>query len=229
MFNIYEIIEDMLFENTGIHMCDSGMENGRHWQQNRENGILTGPIPIDYYLTSKQIQLNPIVPVSDFLIKNLIYTYTCDEFQEQLENEVEDLWCCWDYEEWVRNNFNTDWGLINTYNGECVLSQTLQFLPFKYDYDDYLILQIHNGADVRGGYTKPKIFKIDDLGMFINGINCANVYCECGEIDLTVDVSNYEYLSYNGCILDDYDIYNLTEIKIEINSSELETIESMFS
>ena len=61
--------------------------------------------------------------------------------------------------------------VINTYNGECNLDQTLQYLVltikevpdvyvenFGLEYDTLVLLQIHNGADVRGGYTPPRIF-----------------------------------------------------------------------
>ena len=34
--NTKEIIYKMLTENTGIHMCDSGGEDGRMWQRNQK-------------------------------------------------------------------------------------------------------------------------------------------------------------------------------------------------
>ena len=30
-----QVIADMLVEPTGTHMCDSGGESNRHWQQNQ--------------------------------------------------------------------------------------------------------------------------------------------------------------------------------------------------
>ncbi len=30
------VIYKMLTENTGVHMCDSGGKNGRHWQKNQK-------------------------------------------------------------------------------------------------------------------------------------------------------------------------------------------------
>ena len=48
----------------------------------------------------------------------------------------------------------------NTYNYECVLDQTIQFTYFSNDGGEYIALQIHGGADVRGGYTKPRIFSV---------------------------------------------------------------------
>ncbi len=60
--------------------------------------------------------------------------------------------------------------LINTYNGECALSQVLQYLYFECDGTAYVCLSIHGGADVRGGYTDPVIFEVtgDECSMFDN-------------------------------------------------------------
>ena len=52
---------------------------------------------------------------------------------------------------------------FNTYNGESDLSQVLQGSRIKIfvdgQYEDYYLIQIHNGCDVRGGYTDAKLFK----------------------------------------------------------------------
>ena len=54
----------------------------------------------------------------------------------------------------------------NTANGEACLNKTLQWDMFYIDngkYEGaYIILQIHNGCDIRGGYSTPHIFKFDE-------------------------------------------------------------------
>ena len=58
---------------------------------------------------------------------------------------------------------------VNTYNEMCLLDQTLQFTYFTNDSGEFIALQIHGGADVRGGYTKPRIFSVghhSDLDIF---------------------------------------------------------------
>jgi len=87
-----------------------------------------------------------------------------------------------------------DW--TNTYNGETLLDRTLQFCLFTIedateDEDEtpgwiadgtYVLLQVHGGADVRGGYTKPRLFKVDasddaemysfcDMGVGCDGVD----------------------------------------------------------
>ena len=52
---------------------------------------------------------------------------------------------------------------FNTYNGGSDLSQVLQGAWLEdADGDTYLLLQIHGGCDVRGGYTDAKLFKTSD-------------------------------------------------------------------
>lgn len=56
---------------------------------------------------------------------------------------------------------------INSYNEANSLSQTIQFVYFENNFEAYVILQVHGGADVRGGYTKPRVFKLtDELSIF---------------------------------------------------------------
>lgn len=49
---------------------------------------------------------------------------------------------------------------VNTYNHENLLDQTLQFHYFSNKEGEFIALQVHGGADVRGGYTTPRIFEV---------------------------------------------------------------------
>jgi hypothetical protein len=44
----------------------------------------------------------------------------------------------------------------NTYNSDNLLSQDLQYTFFHWNNEDYVV---HGGADIRGGYTKPRVFR----------------------------------------------------------------------
>ena len=70
---------------------------------------------------------------------------------------------------------------VNTYNGEDLLSQTIQYIYFSNHSNTYVILQIHGGCDVRGGYTAPKVFHtgaddFEGLGIFENAR--ASIHCQ---------------------------------------------------
>ena len=97
---------------------------------------------------------------------------------------------------------------INTYNGESNLSQVLQFslmcvetVPEKYEdrlpmADFYIVmLQIHQGADVRGGYTAPAGFTVRNLhspeGMVLS--SDGYIYCNGCEAHWQTDDGYHWY------------------------------------
>ena len=101
----------------------------------------------------------------------------------------------------------------NTYNGDSFLSQVLQGSYLTINGESYVLFQIHGGADVRGGYTDAKLFKLDS---FQEWLPCENVI---GFVD-GVSVDNM------------YDGYNLTDedgnaVKLNKDSViELELLEA---
>jgi hypothetical protein len=68
--------------------------------------------------------------------------------------------------------------VVNSYNCGSVLSQTIVYVYFCWNNEVYIILQIHGGCDVRGGYTIPRVFKNihDDETAIFDHAN-GNVYC----------------------------------------------------
>ena len=163
---VEHILYNMFIENTGIHLLDSGMTDQRHWQQNQK-------LKIDDFVNREMITYN----------KDDDY-HSVDTFQFlsnclNVDNETDELNKLFD--EFINREENKDehyYGLMydflsellqkdydkidNTYNFNETLSQHFQFGIFEYNDNQYVILQIHNGADVRGGYTKPYIFKVDE-------------------------------------------------------------------
>tara|TARA_R100000808_G_scaffold930_5_gene4482 strand:- start:2618 stop:3736 length:1119 start_codon:yes stop_codon:yes gene_type:complete len=51
---------------------------------------------------------------------------------------------------------------VNTYNGEDFLSQVIQFVYWTDDDGEHVLLQIHGGADVRGGYSDAVVFDCNE-------------------------------------------------------------------
>lgn len=244
-----QIISKMLLENTGVHMCDSGGENGRHWQINRANGIdKREEYPVEAYIDNDQktVELEAHVNIYPFLIKHLDRTENA-EFIENLLYTVcgirdISIWSIFEIEELFKNDFLYDYYYnkyyddnnndfrdeyydldtpkeinpcpyfnefewLNTYNYDEYLSQTLQYLLFSDEYDtDYILLQIHNGADVRGGYTAPRVFEINDLDYFSLYQQQTEVYCDCGHINYLLD--GHELIDHNGRYTDSIELYD---------------------
>ena len=168
------LIYEMLTENTGTHFLDSGGKENRNWQRNQLKTIEDFESQKEevYEFDFKDGEILRTVSIFHFLTNNLELDNICDEFNE-IQNESND----WDFcgafgvsqnafdhiEAFWEVNILRNW---NTYNGDSDLSQILQAADVEINDEQYVLIQIHNGADARGGYTDAKLFKRGE-------------YCEC--------------------------------------------------
>ena len=176
--NIQKIIYEKLTENTGKHFLDSGGSSNRNWQRNQEKTLndfinedeQTFEIGFDKDGVADEILRT--VSVFHFLAgagSNLEIDDICEKFNEL--NALPEEWAdcepygvgisAWNYlREFVNDDKMRVW---NTYNGESDLSQTLQGANLELftdgQFEDYVLIQIHGGCDVRGGYTDAVLFK----------------------------------------------------------------------
>lgn len=161
-------IEAILKENTGRHMLDSGGAYGRHWEENQGRDFENeDPFEIEVWDDGVNVFAN----IYHFLDAFLEFTDDAQEKTEefyQFANQDE-----YEREPWLDIIQELYGGrMTNTYNFENVLSQVIQYSFLTEDPDtgelyasddpwhvDYVVLQVHNGCDVRGGYTKPVVFE----------------------------------------------------------------------
>lgn len=212
--NATKVIAKMLKENTGTHFLDSGGNSGRMWQRNQNKVFKNEPrVTLDdygatvstFHYLSEILELDNVTrKVNSFITKNKLHWV--DEVAEEIEEK--DLFD-------VEKFHDT----INTYNHENNLSQVLQFKTFKlYNDDVYVLLQIHGGADVRGGYTDTKCFKLKGY--------------LTGNVDLYGSVNDkYFSSSYNGYSLtfdDTYEEVNLDTLNFDEVSIDFSIIEATY-
>lgn len=167
------LIYKMLTENTGSHMLDSGGAYGRNWQRNQKMKIQDfkkrPPAVLELSMRDNG-DIDTSICVDLFHKLNKISTL--DNWCEKFNRIKTDKWDGEKYygtsakqEQWLeRNNFtdNEKGGDgFNTYNFENNFSQVLQGNFLRHDMDYYVLLQIHGGCDVRGGYTDAKLFLLD--------------------------------------------------------------------
>lgn len=219
------LIYKMLTTNTGISMLDSGGDSGRAWQRNQKKTIQDFENePVVDFETIKDAKdssdIDFVVSLYHHLNESLELDDLCKAFNKLPCKE-------WDSETYGTSQKQIDWlidkGLNigdswNSYNGESNLSQVLQGANVSYnssnfEYPEYILLQIHNGADVRGGYTDAKLFKVNtDSGYF--DVN-ATIF---GTID-GIEVET----SYDGNTLRDSETHEVVpvtpESKIELSTN----------
>jgi len=218
-----QTITAMLKENTGKNFLDSGGSTNRHWQRNQLVEDFSATEPVTW-------ELNTYNGETELLVTLNVYHYLMDLSLDDrcvAFNSLQDS----DGGDWVANSDfygMTESGVdylaelqefnefeigrtFNTYNDENILSQTLQGTFIDIDDEKYVLLQVHGGADVRGGYTTSKLFNLggeympNDQGIYgtIDGVDVhmegVNLYSDSsGEIELTPN-SKVE-LHYYGII-----------------------------
>lgn len=165
-------INEMLKENTGIHFLDSGMDNNRGWQKNKDKDFSKEKIlTIDASFNDIEFSLSTYHYLTSFLEINDKSEKYNKMFYAGMDKDTHYL-----AEMELFADLFINQGTTNTYNFENILSQVLQYTIFKDNDDDmFIILQIHGGCDVRGGYTNPYIFSLPDFDYFcmaITNLNC---------------------------------------------------------
>jgi hypothetical protein len=159
------LLSDMLKENTGTHMLDSGGDNGRKWQRNQARDFMKEPAVLSE-ASDLMDSLMPTVSTFHHLRGALTLDATCNAFNRK---PVKD-WNGKAYglseagEAWLLKQGFTFGDSWNTYNNDSLLDQVLQGTNLTREgeaeeYPGYVLLQAHGGADVRGGYTDAKLFK----------------------------------------------------------------------
>jgi len=166
-----QLIASMLAENTGSHFLDSGGAYGRNWQ--RQKGKTLQDFENEPAATlevyewedkdgGSHIEVSATVNVFHHLSNCLELDEICSKFNSK---PVRD----WDSDIYGVSKRGAKrlerWGFEvgnswNTYNWCSNHSQVLQGTDLELEGENYVLIQIHGGCDVRGGYTDAKLFKV---------------------------------------------------------------------
>ena len=206
-----DVLQGMLTQNTGTHFLDSGGAYGRNWEGNQ--GVKFDELPtatLKGEVWKSGSCLNVTKSVYHFLKERLTYdhgrTQGMNAYANRPENEDEG----WGQlvEGWAKKRRDGEIGKPveiggiygegepfwrNTSNYDSLLDQVIQFYYWTEgefgDRTTYVALQIHGGCDVRGGYTDPVIFEVDDSeGIAILDDNRGTIRCD--ECDQTWDTDD---------------------------------------
>ena len=220
---VQKLVYSMLIENTGKHLLDSGLTDNRNWQRNQQRSIsdFMNDFPVSYHLDTRYTSyVERVVSVFHYL-SALELDEICDKFNKLNKNAKD-----WDGDfhgvcikaqgylnKLGKEDFENGFSLClprewNTYNGDSDLSQTLQGANLSIGGQEYILVQIHNGADVRGGYTDAKLFKVTDGFYDIieympeeeiieYELPYVNVYDENGNVIPTEELNKYLEIEIN--------------------------------
>ncbi len=166
-----QVLIGMLKENTGRALCDSGDAYGKHWERNQNRDFLNEPeATVGFSVYNGGLGIEFSRKVFHFLKDRLDFNEELNsDFKRFLDN---DAGCDFQAMQEYCDLHEYDSQMVNTYNGDCNLSQTLQFITFGRSSELYnhnhVLLQIHQGCDVRGGYSTPVVFDLlDECGIYM--------------------------------------------------------------
>lgn len=196
------VIAAMLTENTGRHMLDSGGAYGRAWQRNA--GMTVADFEARPAVTYDADYDGLSLDLFHFLNERLTYVPTLTADWAAFDAARPDSTWGDTLDEWLDGlgvpqeggDFYSDarWG-FNSYNFDGdLLNGTIQGVKFGYDGSEFVALQVHGGADVRGGYTAYKIFTGDVESLILDS-TLATLHC--GECDFYACYSHGEIVDYN--------------------------------
>ena len=207
-----QVLQGMFLENTGIAMMDSGGDYGRHWQKNQGVNFDTLKNTVTFEKYNDEIEIVVSISSYAFCEQNLQFEPKINtKFQKFLKkNDLNaDLR---GMEQWVESLEDAT-GIygegnpvtVNTYSEQTDLNQVLQYVAFEYNGQEYVILQVHNGADVRGGYTDAKIFSCrNGLDTFVSHGRHISVGCSEGHSWYKEDWNSWEQCNDEGKQLQEY-------------------------
>lgn len=166
------VLVDMLTENTGRALGDSGAAYGRNWERNQGRDFEAEPVAsLDVRWNRADEAFRPEVTINVYhwLAEKVTFAPKLDAiyqaFAEPRREEDSEFAIMEEFVEFLGASGlygDGDPMTVNTYNGNCLLSQTLQFIYFTHQDESYILLQVHGGCDVRGGYTNARVFKAND-------------------------------------------------------------------
>lgn len=193
MKTIESILQELFTENTGKHFLDSGGTDGRQWQKNQVRNFEEEDegkiefwdgkfeyVTVNTYHYFKQVLDND--EICEYVNTYLRY------FQKHWVGEVdlETIFAAIHAKHPNRSR-DIDFDSIefkgeqwNTYNGDYNTDHIFQGRFLTIADEPYVLLQLHLGADVRGGYSDVRLFKLEG---FLSGFVECSLYKDGVSVD----------------------------------------------
>jgi len=164
-----------------MSMLDSGGAYGYVWQKNRRRCPSTKePGTVHVEAVEEGTRLVPSAHIETVLFHHLLNCLRYDEETHEMTASLLRYWHTSDswesIREWIANRGELVSGpdgfpepiSDNSFNWDTSHDQVFQFTNWSEDgWNEFVALQIHQGCDVRGGYTAPKVFRVEE-GMAIH-------------------------------------------------------------
>ena len=199
MKTIESILQELFTENTGKHLLDSGGTDGRQWQKNQVRNFEEEDegkiefwdgkfeyVTVNTYHYFKQVLDNDEIceAVNERLREENIHWVSDVEWVDIYDAVLG--WKCdgveldKDFYYYASSYSEFKGEQWNTYNGEYNTDHIFQGRFLTIADEPYVLLQLHLGADVRGGYSDVRLFKLEGL---LSGFVDCSIYKDGVSVD----------------------------------------------
>lgn len=183
-----QVVTEMLRENTGNVLVDSGDFYGRAYERNQATDFAQQPAAWGRFeCTGERLLINGTVSLHHWMTSMLEFDSV---LQEKLDRHAQGAS---NSESWftVVDDFanklfqagelDSEPTTFYTYNSpdSCDLSQNIQYVNVYADgnYEPtHMIVMVHNGCDARWGFTAPKCFRIKSDEDYLDAMRLTGVY-----------------------------------------------------
>jgi len=197
----------MLKENTGRYMTDSGGAYGRMWERNQNIDFENTPYaPSEFSVRNGKLEVDATIPVYHYLLSRCrrflsketrLFRRYCDVMYEKAEKFPRQLIQPWaeshlgktfdnddPYEFFDENTYNSDEGHIFSQHMQYAAFSTKGAKRYRANRDNWrnpywLTIELHNGCDVRYGYTEPYIFELSSCEQLMASCEVSHTYFYC--------------------------------------------------
>lgn len=163
-----EIVKEMFYESIQPVAGDSGMLGYNYNKPLSDSDYILEYIPSSplsekwnsYYLKWEDLAFNVPKAMSNYLEYRRDLTNELYEYVKKIEDSNKKSW--WEHiENWVLSKKEWEWiGTFNTTQDDNLNSDILQYAQVYDEYNQEInIIQSHNGADYRTGYSSPRVFE----------------------------------------------------------------------
>lgn len=156
------VILGLFTQEIGKSFLDSGSAYGYAYERNRERDLLNEPLVLvdgglltintaKFLIEELELSQDDVCHSINKVLRKQNIHWVSEIDEEFIEDYIEDS----DKEITLMGD------LINTYNHESHFDTVLIYRYIIVNGEFYILLQVHGGADVRGGYTDVICFKTD--------------------------------------------------------------------
>lgn len=167
-----QVIKKMINEPPLTVAGDSSGIYPSQYELNQKKEQKNYPVFVEFSKYDNCIELDSTIQTS-YLLEKLEHNKKCEKIEQEINHDITNIPKLYPLE----TNYSED--IDNTYNYESILDQDILYVVFIYEDETYIGISLHNGVNIRAGYTRCYIFQTDWLDDFLISLFESLITCSC--------------------------------------------------